>query len=84
MAAAGVSLRVPGVPRAFVSEEHAVLRGANGYLFAPAAFNAWIQELQTKTWILHAEPVNLGHEREQTHAEAAEQTLGTSRSMPMA
>jgi hypothetical protein len=52
-----------------------VLRGVNGHLFAPAAFEAWIQELETKTWILHAEPVTRGHESDQTPAEAAQQTL---------
>ena len=38
-----------------------VLRGVNGHLFAPAAFDAWIQELETKTWVLYAEPVKRGH-----------------------
>lgn len=56
-------------------EDQLVLRGVNGHLFAPAAFAAWIQELETKTWVLHAEPVTRGHESDQTPAEAAQQTL---------
>ncbi len=53
-----------------------VLRGRHGHLFAPAAFAAWIEELKAKTWNLHAEAVDLGHETDQTPAEAAQRTLG--------
>jgi hypothetical protein len=56
-------------------EDKLVLRSVNGHLFAPAAFDAWIQELATKTWVLYAKPVTWGHESDQTPAESEQQTL---------